>query len=65
MLKDGLASQRTLPKADGAAPSGPSLTGQVINGTVLVTPDGEKRVWSDYRQLQKCVRPEDQGVLIR
>lgn len=64
-LKDGVALQRPLPKADGAAPSGPSLTGQVINGTVLVTPDGKKRVWSDYGQLQKCVSPEDQGVLLR
>ena len=64
-LKDGVASQRTLPNADGAAPSGPSLTGQVMNGTVLVTPDGKKRVWSDYGQLQKCVSPEDQGALLR
>jgi uncharacterized protein DUF6152 len=64
-LKDGVASQRTLPKADGASPSGPSLTGLVINGTVLVTPDGKKRVWSDYGQLQKCISPEDQGVLVR
>lgn len=64
-LKDGVAAQRTLPEADGAAPSGPSLTGQVMQGTVLVTPDGKKRVWSDYGQLQKCVSPEDQGVPIR
>jgi len=65
-LKDGVAAQQTLPKADGAAPSGPSLTGQVIQGTVLVTPDGKKRVWSDYGSgLQKCVSPEDQGALVR
>ena len=65
-LKEGVASQRTFPKPDGAtAPSGPSLTGQVMNGTVLITSDGKKRVWSDYGQLQKCVSAEDQGSLIR
>jgi hypothetical protein len=66
-LKDGVASQRTLPKVDGAsaASSGPSLTGQVMNGTVLITADGKKRVWSDYGQLQKCVSPEEQGSLLR
>jgi hypothetical protein len=31
----------------------------------VITPDGKKRVWSDYGQLQKCVSPEDQGSLIR
>jgi hypothetical protein len=65
-LKDGVASQRTF-KVDeaSAAPSGASITGRVMNGTVLVMPDGKKRVWSDYGQLQKCVSPEDQGSLIR
>ena len=64
-LKDGVAAQRTLPEADGAAPSGPSLTGQVMQGTVLVTPDGKKRVWSDYGQLPKCAGPDEQDSLIR
>jgi hypothetical protein len=66
-LKDGAASQRTFPRVDdaSAASSGPSITGQVMNGTVLITPDGKKRVWSDYGQLQKCVSPEEQGSLIR
>ena len=65
-LKDA-AAQRTFPKPDdaSAAPSAPRLTGQVLNGTVVITPDGKKRVWSDYGQLQKCVSPEDQGSLIR
>jgi len=67
VLKDSAALPRTLPKADDAsgAPAGPSITGQVLQGTVIVTPDGKKRVWSDYGQLQKCVAPEDQGSLIR
>ena len=66
-LRDGVASQRTFPKVEdaGAASSGPSLTGQVLNGTVLIMPDGKKRVWSDYGQLQKCVSLEDQSALIR
>jgi hypothetical protein len=66
-LKDGAASPRTFPRLEdaNAAPSGPSLTGQVMNGTVVITPDGKKRVWSDYGQLPKCVSPEDQGSLIR
>jgi hypothetical protein len=66
-LRDGAAPPRAFPKADdaSAAPAGPSITGQVLNGTVVITPDGKKRVWSDYGQLQKCVSPEDQGSLIR
>ncbi len=66
-LKDSAAPPRTFPKADdaSAAPAGPSITGQVLQGTVVITPDGKKRVWSDYGQLQKCVSPEDQGSLIR
>ena len=66
-LKDSAAPPRTFPKAEdaSAAPEGPSITGQVLQGTVLITPDGKKRVWSDYGQLQKCVSLEDQGSLIR
>ena len=66
-LKDSAAPPRTFPKADdaSAASAGPSITGQVLQGTVVITSDGKKRVWSDYGQLQKCVSPEDQGSLIR
>lgn len=65
--KEGAASQRTLPKADGAAapPPGSAVTGQVLQGTVLVMPDGKKRVWSDYGQLSKCISPEERSSLIR
>jgi len=65
-LKDA-AAQRTFPKADdaSAAPSEARMTGRVLNGTVVITPDGKKRVWSDYGQLQKCVSPEDQSSLVR
>ena len=66
-LKEGVASQRTSPNARDASvgPSAPSLTGLVMNGTLLVTADGKKRVWSDYGQLPKCVSPEDESSLIR
>ena len=66
-LKPGVASQRTFPETDdaSAAPSQPSITGQILQGAVVVTPDGKKRVWSPYGQLDKCVSPEEQGSLIR
>lgn len=65
-LKDA-AAQRAFPKPDDAtaAASQPRMTGQVLNGTLIITPDGKKRVWSDYGQLPKCIGPEDQGSLIR
>jgi len=66
-LKEAAASQRVSPKADdpNAASSVPSLTGQVMNGTLVITPDGKKRVWSDYGQLPKCAGPDEQDSLIR
>lgn len=65
--KEGAASQRTLPKAEGtdAPPPGSTVTGQVLQGTLLVMPDGKKRVWSDYGQLSKCISPEERSTLIR
>jgi len=52
-LKDGIASQR------------PPSPGEVMNGAVLITPDGKKLIWSPYGQLDKCVSPEEQDSLIR
>lgn len=52
-------------KAGVASQPPPSTPGEVMNGILLVTSDGKKRVWSDYGQLQKCVSPEEQGSLIR
>ena len=65
--KEGAASLRTLPKEDsaGGPPPGPTMTGQVLQGTLLVMPDGKKRVWSDYGQLSKCISPEEQSSLTR
>jgi hypothetical protein len=66
-LKPEVAARRPAAKADGASAASPEprLTGEIMNGTVLITADGKKRVWSDYGQLQKCIAPEDQASLIR
>jgi hypothetical protein len=66
-LKPEVAARRPAPKADGssAASSEARLTGEIMNGTVLITADGKQRVWSDYGQLQKCVTADEQGSLIR
>ena len=65
-LKPEVAARRHVAAADASAASPePRLTGEIMNGTVLITADGKKRVWSDYGQLQKCVTPDEQGSLIR
>jgi uncharacterized protein DUF6152 len=52
-LKEAAASQRP-----------PSTPGEVMQGALLITPDGKKRVWSPYGQLDKCVSPEEQSSLV-
>jgi hypothetical protein len=52
-LKEAAASQRS-----------PSTPGEVMQGALLITPDGKKRVWSPYGQLDKCVSPEEQSSLV-
>ena len=44
----------------------PNMQGRILNGHVLVMPDGQKRFWSDYGQLDKCLGPgETRDSLIR
>jgi hypothetical protein len=31
--------------------------GRFLNGTLMVTPDGKRRVWSDYGHLKQCLNP--------
>jgi hypothetical protein len=31
--------------------------GRFMNGTLLVTPDGKRRLWSDYGHLKQCLDP--------
>jgi len=52
-LKEAVTSQRPA-----------STPGEVMNGVLLVTPDGKKRAWSPYGQLVKCVSPEEASSLI-
>jgi hypothetical protein len=48
-----------------SARSEPSLTAEVMQGTLLVMPDGKKRVWADYLEgLLKCA-PNEQDSLVR
>ena len=56
-LKESVASQR--PSSSG------SLAGQIMNGHLLVMPDGQKHFWSDYGQLHKCVDADELESLIR
>ena len=65
--KTGVPSERVRPPADdtGADSSAPSMSGQLLQGEVLVMPDGRKWFWSDYGQLQKCIGPGEQDSLIR
>lgn len=34
-----------------------NLQGRFLNGTLLVTPDGKRRIWSDYGHLAQCLNP--------
>lgn len=63
----GPAARRELPEPVSLSlqSSTPDPSGQIMNGHLLVTPDGEKRVLSDYGQLHQCLGPEDQDLLTR
>lgn len=58
VTKPGAESQRTIsiePRdLQFKAPAEPSLSGQILDGEVLVMPDGQKQVWSDYGH-HKCL----------
>jgi hypothetical protein len=34
-----------------------NLQGRFMNGTLLVTPDGKRRLWTDYGHLKQCLNP--------
>lgn len=55
-LKDAHASERTLPPPVSAANAySTEMKGRVMNGHLLVMPDGQKKVWSNYGFLEKCL----------
>ena len=64
VMKEGIPSQRTLPTLAGVSPnsSPANMTGRVMNGHLLVMPDGKRRVWSDYGQLEKCLNPGEKNT---
>ena len=39
------------------------LPGRLMNGNLLVLPDGEKKVLSNYGELYQCLDPRDWGLL--
>jgi hypothetical protein len=58
VIKPGFDSQRTIfsepPDLHLKTPAEVSVTGQNMDGELLVMPDGQKRVWSDYGH-HKCL----------
>lgn len=65
--KKGAGSQRPFPEPVSVSlrSSTPEPSGQLLNGNLLVMPDGRKRVLSNYGQLYQCLGPEDQYLLDR
>jgi hypothetical protein len=61
IMKEGLESQRTVntePLSLGLKATTPkSMTGRRLNAELLVMPDGQQRIWSDYGQ-HKCLSPD-------
>ena len=51
-LKDSEASQRPAPPPGG-------VSDKLMNGHLLVLPDGHKQFWSDYGQLHQCVDADE------
>jgi hypothetical protein len=57
-LKGAQTPRVSPPATDASAgPSSPRLTGRVLNGHLLVMPDGKRRPWSNYGILYKCLNP--------
>jgi hypothetical protein len=59
LTKEGASSQRALPQPANVSLDSPTpnMTGRVMSGHLLVMPDGERRFWSDYGVLGKCLNP--------
>lgn len=59
--RSGTESQRTIfmepPDLHLKSPAQVSISGQIMDGEVLVMPDGQKQVWSDYGH-HKCLGPD-------
>ena len=67
VMKAGVPSQRALPKPASVSPNSftANMTGPVINGHLLVMPDGTRRFWSDYGMLDQCLNPGEKRQDLR
>ena len=61
-LREGVESQRRNDQA-GSSPNVPS--GRALSGHLLVMPDGQRRFWSDYGVLEKCLEPGESRETLR
>ena len=59
---EGLESQRTF---IGAGLDSADLPERFMNGNLMLMPDGEKWVWSNYGQLHQCLGPDEEDLLNR
>lgn len=62
VLKNEAASQRALPPATSESNV---LSGRLLNGHLLVMPNGKRRYWSDYGVLEKCLSPGENKETLR
>ena len=51
-LRQDVASQPAPPTSGS-----PAMSGRLLNGHLLVMPDGKRKFWSDYGQFEKCLAP--------
>jgi Family of unknown function (DUF6152) len=68
VTKESVESQRTIDtepiSLDLKATTPKSVSGRIMNGEMIVMPDGEKRSWGDYG-VHKCFEPGFQDVHTR
>ena len=68
VTKEGVEAQRTVntePLSLSLKATTPkSVSGRVLNGEVLIMPDGKPQVWSDYGR-HKCFGPDYQDLHVR
>jgi hypothetical protein len=67
-LKEDAASKRPLAEPVGSTSqsSTPDTPDRFMNGHLIVMPNGDKRFWSDYGLLDKCLGPgETRDSLVR
>jgi hypothetical protein len=61
-LREGVESQR---RNDQAGSSPNVRSGRALSGHLLVMPNGQRRFWSDYGALEKCLEPGETRETLR